>query len=286
MDAFELQAKAFVERIETELDARKLNFPVSMELSLRVKRLADDPDSSLDQIVTVVQAEPVLAAKTIRMANTVALNPYGAVIDSVGMAIRRIGLSALRSLALAVAAEQMAGDHRSPNMRMLAYGLWLRSVDVASWCFALARRTHAANPDTALLAGMMTHIGQFFLIARAADYPEMEHSIDRFAALVEGLHERVGMAVLEAFDMPESILDSLVEEQGCVGTWPPAELLHIVRLSALVSEHPNPFDRMLGRNPPRGPAASTQFGIDPAELQPLLDDSHDERQQILDAVRG
>ncbi|THF63398.1 HDOD domain-containing protein [Pseudothauera rhizosphaerae] len=286
MQGFEEQAEAFAERIAAEIEERRLNFPVSMEVSLRIKRLADDPDSTLDRIATVVQAEPVLSAKTVRMANTVALNPYRARVETVRDAVHRIGLSALRSLALAVATEQLAGDHRSPNMRMLAHGLWLRSVDVASWCFALARQTRAANPDAALLAGMMTHIGQFFLLARASDYPAMEASIDRFAALVDDMHQSVGLAVLEVFDMPESILDCLEVEHTYDGEWPPADLGHVVQLASLVSEAPNPFDGLLGRNPVRGPAAAAVFGIDTDELAALLAASHEERGEILAAVRG
>ena len=85
---FEAQAKAFADQIEAELADGRLNFPVSMEVSLRIKRLADDPATTLDQITTVVQAEPVLSAKTLRMANTVALNPYGAQIDTVRDAVQ------------------------------------------------------------------------------------------------------------------------------------------------------------------------------------------------------
>ncbi|PKO60187.1 MAG: histidine kinase [Betaproteobacteria bacterium HGW-Betaproteobacteria-13] len=286
MNEFEQQASAFADTINAELSDGRLVFPVSMEVTLRIKRLADDPDSSLDEIVAVVQAEPVLAAKTIRMANTVALNPYGALVDSVGVAVRRIGLSSLRSLAFAVASEQLAGDHRSPNMRTLAQGLWMRSLDVASWCFALARRTQASNPDTALMAGMLTQIGQFFLIARASDYPAMERNIDRFAELVDRLHVDVGRAVLDVFDVPESILDGLDAENGYTGTWPPADLHHIVQIASMVSEYPDPLDGLLGRHPQRGPATTEGFGIDPAELQSLLHDSQDERRQILEAVRG
>lgn len=285
MSEFQRQADALTQTVEAELEARRLVFPVSMEVTLRIKRLADDPDVGLDQIVAVVQAEPVLAAKTIRMANTVALNPYGALVDSVGVAVRRIGLGPLRSLAFAVASEQIAGDHRSPNMRTLALGLWMRSVDLASWCFALARKTRAANPDTALMAGMMSYIGQLFLVARASDYPAMEQNIDQFAQLVDGLHRRVGRAVLEVFEIPETLVDSL-EEEAYSGTWPPGKLLHIVQIASLVSECPNPLDGLLGLHPLRGIDAASAFGIDPEDLKPLLHDSQDERHQILDAVRG
>jgi HD-like signal output (HDOD) protein len=286
MQNFEEQAKAFAERMDAEIAEDRLSFPVSMELSMRIKRLADDPSTRLDQIAAVVQAEPLLSARVLRAANSVALNPSGGRIDSVRDAVRRVGLSTLRGLALALASEQLAGDHRSPNMRMVAYGLWLRSVDVAAWCYALARQTRAASPDAALLAGMLTHIGQLFLLARASDYPAMEANIDLFGIFADTHHHRVGVAVLKALEMPANILDSLEIDQAYDGEWPPRDLGHVVRLASLVSELPNPFDGLVGRMPVRGPAAAAQFGVDPAALGALLEASHEERQHILAAVRG
>ncbi|MDR2924536.1 MAG: HDOD domain-containing protein, partial [Azoarcus sp.] len=68
MQEFEAQVRALAARIEQELEEGHLNFPTSMEISLRIKKLADDPASSIDEIVVFVRAEPVLSAKVIRMA--------------------------------------------------------------------------------------------------------------------------------------------------------------------------------------------------------------------------
>ena len=132
MQDFEAQTRALAARIEQELEEGHLNFPTSMEVSLRIKQLADDPDSSIDSIITAVRAEPVLSAKVIRMANAILLNPYGTHITSITNAVRRIGLAALRCLAFAVAAEQIIQDHRSPHLRALAVDLWRHSTDIAS----------------------------------------------------------------------------------------------------------------------------------------------------------
>ena len=90
MEEFESQTEAFAQQIEEELRDGVLSFPTVFDLSLRIKKMADDPDSSLSDIAEVVRAEPVLAGKVLRMANTVALNPYRGEINSVGDAIGRI----------------------------------------------------------------------------------------------------------------------------------------------------------------------------------------------------
>ena len=186
MEEFQSQIDAFAEQIEQELRDGVLSFPTVFDLSLRIKRLADDPDSSLTDIANAVKAEPVLAAKVIRMANTLSMNPYRGEISSLKEAITRIGLSTLRCLAFAVAAEQLARDHRSRQMRLIATGLWMHAIDVASWAFAFARERERANPDGAMLAGLMLDIGQFYLLARAARYPALEVTYHAFAGVVHG----------------------------------------------------------------------------------------------------
>lgn len=283
MNEFDAQAQAFGERIEKELDHGELSFPTAFDVSLRVKRLADNPAATLDEIAAVVKAEPVLAAKVVRMANSIALNPYGAPADNVHDAVGRIGLSALRSLAFAAAAEQLAKDHRSRHLRLIASGLWMHSVDVAAWSYALARQLEVFNPDTAMFAGILIDIGQFFLVARAADYPALESDLGRFAEIASIWNEPVGRAILEVFELPDTILDAFPYEDPYGGAWPPANLADLVFIASLAAETPNPFDTQLGmRKRPAFPAA----GIDAGALAALLERARTGRQQVLAAVCG
>ncbi|KON80544.1 HDOD domain-containing protein [Azoarcus sp. PA01] len=286
MDEFEAQMQAFRKQIERELEEDSISFPTSFDVSLRIKRLADNPDSTLDEITTVVKAEPVLSAKAVRMANAIALNPYGRQTRNVSEAVGRIGLSALRCLAFAVAAEQLVQDHRSRNLRLIASGLWMHSLDVAAWAYAIARHLKVVNADTAMFGGMMTDIGQFFLVARAADYPALERGIDRFAEFAATWSEPVGRAVLEAFELPEAILDAFPYEDPYGGSWPPTDLADVLFVASLAAETPNPFDTLLGiRHRPALLDTSTS-GIEKIRLTQLLDTARAQRQHILNAVCG
>lgn len=285
MQDFEAQAQAFGEQVEQELLEGRLNFPTAMDVSMRIKHLSDDPNSSLDDIANVVKAEPVLSAKAVRMANAVMMNPYGTQITNVGDAVRRIGLASLRCLAFAVSAEQLAQDHRSRNMRLIASGLWMHSVDVACWAHALAREVKSTPPDTAMFAGMMVDMGQFFLLARAADYPAMEQHIDQFAEFVNTWNEPVGRAILEVFGLPESILDAYQYEDPYGGSWPPENLADIVFVASLAAEAPNPFENLLGIRRPKLLEIASQ-DIDEAKMKELLESAKAGRLALLAAVCG
>lgn len=285
MVEFESQAQRFAEAIEQELATGRLNFPTALDVSLRIKRLADDPNATLDQIAQVVQAEPVLSAKIVRMANSVALNPYGTPITSVSDAVRRIGLATLRCLAFAVSAEQLAQDHRSKAMRLVASGLWMHSVEVACWSYALAKKLRVVAPDTALFAGMMVNLGEFFLLARAADFPELESNMPLFADFVSTWNEPVSRALLEALDMPEDILDAFDYEDPYGGSWPPRSLSDILFVAGLATEAPNPFTAI--RNESRENLLNcATLGIETEAFEALIESVQEERKKILAAVCG
>jgi len=280
MQDFEAQTRALAAQIELELEEGHLNFPTAMEISLRIKQLADDPKSSIDDIVAAVRAEPVLSAKVVRMANAVLLNPYGARVTSVDGAVRRIGLAALRCLAFAVAAEQITQDHRSPYLRSLAVDLWRHSADVASWAYVLAHHLRAANPDTAMLTGMMVDIGQFFLIARVASYPVLESNMDRFSEFMTVWKNPVSRSILEAFDLPEDIIDALDSEGSCSGNWPPQTLCAILRAAILATDVPSPFKR----EDPSALKDNSNTRFDHQQFTDLLDEIRADKDAILTAM--
>ncbi|ANQ85434.1 HDOD domain-containing protein [Azoarcus olearius] len=286
MHDFEAQAQTFSEQIEAELEEGRLNFPTSLDVSLRIKRLADDPASSLEDIANVVRAEPVLSAKVVRMANAVLLNPYGAQITSVNDAVKRIGLASLRCLAFAVAAEQLSQDHRSKQIRLIASGLWMHSVDVASWCYAFSRHLRTVTPDTAMLAGMMVDIGQFFLVARASAYPALEENLDRFAEFVSTWSDPVARAILEVFELPEAVLDAFEYEDPYGGSWPPANLADILFIANVAAETPNPFDSLLGVKHRPQLLDTCVAGIEKDKFDALLDAARSSKQEMLAAVCG
>jgi HD-like signal output (HDOD) protein len=284
MEEFQSQIDAFAEQIEQELRDGVLSFPTVFDLSLRIKRLADNPDSSLADIANAVKAEPVLAAKVIRMANTLSMNPYRGDISSLKEAINRIGLSTLRCLAFAVAAEQLARDHRSRQMRLVATGLWMHAIDVAAWSFAFARERGRDNPDGAMLAGLMLDIGQFYLLARAARYPALEGDMPRFAEVVALWDEPVRTAVLEAFDLPETIIDACAADPTAHTEWPPQTMSDLVFLATLAAEAPNPFDTLLGIKRRPEILAASIGELDKAAFEALMQTARDTRHELIAAA--
>lgn len=255
MTDFDTQAARLAASIEEEIFEHRMAFPSSFDLVLRIKKLADQPDSSLDDIASLVRAEPLLSARVVRMANAVLLNPYGGHITNVTDAVRRIGLATLRCLSFAVSAEQLAVAQQSVAIRAQSDALWRHAADTACWAWALARSTRRTDADTAMFAAMLLNIGQFFLLARTAAYPALGEDAQRFAHLVRKHHLAVTHALLDALDVPDPVVMAMTNMPKVVA-WPPQDLAGILSLAVAHATTPNPFF---------APAASGSGAPDDAE---------------------
>ena len=79
---------AILASVAAAAESGNLVFPTTAELSLKVQRLIDDPDCSIDSLAKLVQADPVLAARVVAVANSVIYNRSGrGVADVSGLGI-------------------------------------------------------------------------------------------------------------------------------------------------------------------------------------------------------
>jgi hypothetical protein len=285
MSEFAQQLAAFSMAIERELETGNLNFPTVLDLSLRIKRVADDPNSSLEDIAKLIRIEPVLSARVIQMANSVVFSPAGNRVSDVSAAVRRIGLSNVRVTALVVAMDQLGQEHRSRAMRDLARRVWHHSVDVAAWAWAIARHVRARNAETALFAGLMADIGQLYLIARVGSYPAIVADFRGFAELVEFWNAALRRSILESMALPGELLEALELDQPYCGSWPPEALEEILFVAGLAAETDNPFDPQKSETRLKL-LESTRLELDAPRLDDLLAAAQREREDLLAVLTG
>lgn len=232
---------AFSATIEKELKAGELVFPTSMQAAVKIRRALEQPDSSLSSVSKVISLEPLLSVKLLRMANSVFFNPSGVEVTDVQRALMRVGVNNARTLALAVIGDQLATASEFAPVWRLADQLWRHSLDVASLAYSVSISLESAQPDTALLAGMVHDIGQFYLLSRVHDFPELLEEQSEMADFILYWDRRVGQAVLRSLGTPDLITEALDEQEECSGNWPPRKLSDILFLANSAAGTPNPF---------------------------------------------
>lgn len=285
MDTADAQRQALSDEIERELTAGHLSFPTFLDVSLKIQRTLEREDSGLDELVPLIQLEPVLSARLLGLANSVLYAGHGQAVRDLRQAVMRVGQAAVRSLALVVATSQLARGERLGAARPYAVKLWDHSVDVAAWAYAIARHTRHAIPDEAMLAGMLHDIGQFYLLAKAADYPLILERESELADLILCWHKPVTRSVLEALGVPEQTVDAIDDREIYGGAWPLGGLADVLFMANLAADTPNPLT-LVTEQSRAALLEAAKVGISPEEFDTLTREAGDERHRALTALRG
>ncbi len=202
--------------LAAEVEQGKLVFPTSANTAMNIKRKLEDPDCSIDSVIRLIQAEPLLSAKVIAVANSAVFNHSGKRITDVRLAITLLGMRTVRNLATAIVVWQFSG---SQSNSALVAQLWKHSAHVAALAQVIARRITHQDPDTAMFAGMIHEISWFYLLAREKHYPGLvdgnmanswiddEDSEDNSEIECE---IKIGTAILNALSVPEPVKEGII----------------------------------------------------------------------------
>ncbi|HEX4884727.1 MAG TPA: HDOD domain-containing protein [Casimicrobiaceae bacterium] len=261
----------FLNDIAADLARGQVTFPTFTHATMRVREVLSVPDVDADRVAQAVSTEPLLAARIVRVANSVAMNPAGKQVGDVKSAIVRIGFAAVRSASTTVALEQLRGRLTHPHHIAFAERAWRHSVRVAAVAHVLAKRLSRVHPDEALFAGLVHDIGHFYLLSQASKYPELERAPQELEALLADWHPSIGQAVLHDFRLPDAVLEAVAEHENGHYRLPLRALSDIVTLANLASAATNPVARY--REVPPGklvePDVMAVLASDHAEIEGL-----------------
>ncbi len=202
-----------LEDIARDLSGDEITFPTFLDITFQVRSALKDPNLSVEQLAKLVGAEPLMSAKIIRMANSVALNPSGREVADVKTAILRVGMEAVRTVSFAVAMEQLLKSKQMQPFEGISRRLWEHTSHVAALCRVLARKVARINGDEAMFTGLVHDLGVFYLMSRAANFPELVNDPVELHALLVGWHDNIGHALLSALGSPESVLLAVQEHE-------------------------------------------------------------------------
>ncbi len=213
----------------------EVNFPTCLDAAIMVRNTLRDPDASLDRVAGVVGVEPLIASKLLRLSNSVHYNPSGRTVTDVRNAISRLGFETVRTISLAVAMDQMLKSRNLAAFDALSRQTWEHSLQVAAIARVLARRIGRINQDEAMLAGMVHNIGVFYLLYRAAEYPEYRDNLEAVIGLVTGWQGSIGESLLQALGLPERIVESSRQGRGRPVSENPCSLADVVYFASLLA---------------------------------------------------
>ncbi len=184
----------------------KGGLPSPKGVALQVIKLSQQEDANNEEIAHAIKADPALAGRVIKAANSLTRNsarPVASIVDAVTV----LGMNTVRQLVLTLS---LIDNHRSGQCSKFDYqGFWSGSLLTAITAQKLVVRSGLGSPEEVFVLGLLVNIGS---LALATVYPE-EYGHLLEAGLGDGLveseraefeldHNQITKEMLQDWGMP------------------------------------------------------------------------------------
>lgn len=235
-------------QVVAEARTGRLALPTSVNAALQLQQALADPDCHVEHAIRKVLAEPVLAARSVALANAAVFTRHGGPqVTSARAAVTRVGYRNLYTLASAMVVRQFGARIRDPQLRAKAEQLWRHCASVAALSHVLGRDLTQVDPDTAMFAGVMHEVAGFYLLARADTLPGLLDDPDQHMGAI---HEILSRELLVKLQVPEPVAVAIASLRGGAISIPPAGLRDTLLLAKRLAPQRAPLvwcdDAVLG----------------------------------------
>ncbi|MCK5666536.1 MAG: HDOD domain-containing protein [Thiotrichaceae bacterium] len=194
-----------------DLNEDKLTLPSIPDVAIKIRKALADENCDFHQISQIIAADPAIATKIIKTANSALYRSTRKTTDC-QMAVTRLGAKVTSQLITSFSMKELFKTNNTElKKKMLA--IWNHSREVAALSFILAKITPGFEPEHALLAGLLHDIGAIPIISYAEKHPELIHDSQVLDSLIDKLKGEIGAAILSRWDFPEDIINTAREAQ-------------------------------------------------------------------------
>lgn len=217
-----------------------LVLPALPEVALRVRKAADDPEINLAKMSDIISHDAALSLGMIKVANSAAFS-RAVKVDSVTKAVTRIGLRQIKSIATAMAVEQLfVSDNQVISERMQVS--WLNTVDIASVAIALMtlylqkNRHSLLRLETLTLAALIHNIGVLPILTEAEGHPEVFANPEFLNKAIMKFSNEIGVEMTKAWDFSEDYRDVVMTWNDLSVLPKEAQYIDFIRAGAVYHE--------------------------------------------------
>ncbi len=233
-----IDENAFLETLNQAIDSNRLTLPTLPEVAIKVRDAVEKENSTAKVVSDIIVTDAALSARLLQVANS-PLYRGRVQIDSVQMAVTRLGVRLVRSLVVSLIMQQIfqaTNDLLDKKFRQV----WEESVQIAALSRVLAGGLDHLDKDQAMLGGLIHNIGALPVLAMAENHDELLNDADELDRVIAALSPTVGSRILNMWDFPPSLinvtehfLDLNYQNEGDADY---ADVVQVARLEALVGK--------------------------------------------------
>ncbi len=200
------------ERLRKALQSDQLQLPVLPEAALKIRQVTNKADVNSSEIVQIVQTDPTLSARLIKIANSPLYGTWRE-IKTVRDAIRRLGLETTRSLSFSLSVRQLF-HAKSSLIKQQIKQVYEESIKVSALAYVITgKQARQLDPEQALLAGLLHKLGVIPILKYIDENPGLITSTQSLNKSLINLNVPISKLMFEHWHFDEVFLN-VVESSG------------------------------------------------------------------------
>lgn len=226
--------------------AKIKNIPPLSEEGKLIITAVNDPEISMDDLISAISHSPVLVARLLGLANSAYFGRSDEIKDIRIAIIQVLGLNMVKSLAMSLVLNAQFEISACTNFNSQRY--WSTALMTANMAQRLCQMSKVVKADCAFLytsgllfnIGLMAavyllpkHMGEVFSLEQESELPLH----DRMYALIGMNQYAIGARLLHHWQLPESYQTILTNAIDTNAQAPQTELNVLVSLAAKISGH-------------------------------------------------
>jgi HD-like signal output (HDOD) protein len=198
-----IDEKAFLETLNQAIDSNRL-LPTLPEVAIQVRNAVERENSTSKEVADIITTDTALSARLLQVANS-PLYRGRVQIESVQMAVTRLGVRLVRSLVVSLIMQQIfqaTSDLLDKRFR----AIWEESVQVAAISRVLAQSLSHLDKEQALLAGLIHNIGALPVLTMAEQNSTLIDNEEELDRVINAVSPIVGTRILQEWDFSEGLI--------------------------------------------------------------------------------
>ncbi len=217
-----------LEKMNERLENDDFQLPVLPQIIMRLVAVIEDENSTFREIAQIIMTDQVLISRILKVANSAAYSSGGQ-IDSIHMAIARMGMRAILNITTAIKMNEMDFSNMPQQKLQVILDDALKTAFLAS---GLAGRCKI-DPEEAFLGGLLHDLGKTVIISLAHDITIDNALLEEF---INERHAEIGALIARKWNYPESIQNLILYHHDCMFSGELDKVVAMVQLADSIVE--------------------------------------------------
>lgn len=198
----------FVSLLALELENNDIELPSLPDVVMKIRKMLESDSADFDKVSQAVSLDPVLVSRLFVFANSAYYSRGNDKVDSLEVAISRLGFEVVRNTAMSLAMKQLYGSNKHAEASKHLRTIWANGMKLSCMAWAVAKKVPAVNPESAYLAGLTHDVGKLYIVTKAEEFPSILGDGASLKSMFDEWNAQITKTIMESWGFSDEMAES------------------------------------------------------------------------------